>query len=206
LFADLVGFTSFSARLAPSELVRRLNTLFTEFDRLTERYAVEKIKTIGDAYMVAAGVPEPIENGAEALTDLALDMLDACQRLGDGLEIRVGVHSGPAVAGVIGTRKFSYDLWGDTVNTAARMELHGVPGKIQISDDTRRRLGPRFLVEPRGEIDVKGRGRMVTWFVTGRGNVTENHGSLAEADRRGPTVVTGETGVSSCGSRSDCPA
>ena len=142
LFADLVGFTSFSARLAPSELVRRLNTLFTEFDRLTERYAVEKIKTIGDAYMVAAGVPEPIENGAEALTDLALDMLDACQRLGDGLEIRAGLHSGPAVAGVIGTRKFSYDLWGDTVNTAARMESHGVPGKIQITDDTRRRLGP----------------------------------------------------------------
>ena len=142
LFADLVGFTSFSARLAPSELVRRLNTLFTEFDRLTERYAVEKIKTIGDAYMVAAGVPEPIENGAEALTDLALDMLDACQRLGDGLEIRAGLHSGPAVAGVIGTRKFSYNLWGDTVNTAARMESHGVPGKIQITDDTRRRLGP----------------------------------------------------------------
>ena len=167
LFADIVGFTALSAKLSPGDLVVRLNELFTEFDRLADLHGVEKIKTIGDAYMAAAGVPAQSERGAESLAEMSLEMVEAVKRLGAGLEIRVGIHTGPVVAGVIGTRKFSYDLWGATVNTAARMESHGIAGKVQLSEATRNRLGARFRCERRGAIEVKGMGQVTTWFLLG---------------------------------------
>ena len=139
LFADIVGFTELSARMPPSELVALLNKLFSELDDLAERRGLEKIKTIGDAYMVASGLPEPRADHAEALVLFALDMLEVADRwgreAGHPLALRVGVHAGPVVAGVIGKRKFIYDLWGDTVNIASRMESHGAPGRIQVTED-----------------------------------------------------------------------
>jgi adenylate cyclase len=149
-----------------------LNRIFSAFDALSERYRVEKIKTIGDAYMVAAGLPDPRPDHAAIALDLAFEMLDALERIRLethlDLALRIGVHTGPVVAGVIGKRKFSYDLWGDTVNTASRMESHGQPGKIQITDATRRLVEDSFDLVPRGEITVKGKGLMETYFVLGR--------------------------------------
>ncbi len=169
LFADIVGFTAHSAPLDAGQVVSELNKVFTEFDHLTDRYGLEKIKTIGDAYMVAAGLPYPRENHAIVLTRMALDMLDVVERLGkergDPFQIRVGIHSGPVVAGIIGERRFSYDLWGDTVNTASRMEAYGEPGKIQITAATLERIKGHFICERRGEIDLKGLGSVETWFV-----------------------------------------
>ena len=172
LFADLVGFTTLSARTPPDALVEMLDDVFSRFDELSERHGLEKIKTIGDAYMAAAGVPTPRPDHAEAAAAMALDMNDALadvnRRRGLALSLRIGLHSGPVVAGVIGSRKFIYDLWGDTVNVASRMESHGVPGRVHVSPETRARLEERFVLTERGTIDVKGRGPMTTWLLEGR--------------------------------------
>jgi class 3 adenylate cyclase len=160
LFGDIVGFTELAARLSPSEIVTLLNDLFSRFDRLAERHGVEKIKTIGDGYMVAAGVPTSRPDHAEAIAKLALDMRDAFLdfRRENGLDIgfRIGAHSGSVVAGVIGARKFAYDLWGDTVNVASRMESQGLPNEIQISAVTRALLPAVYRVEERGALKIEG--------------------------------------------------
>ena len=172
LFCDIVGFTRLSERLDAERLVDVLNEVFSTFDDLADRHGVEKIKTIGDAYMVAAGLPDPRADHADVLADMALDMLATVQalggRFGEPLGVRIGIHSGPVVAGVIGRRKFAYDLWGDVVNTASRMESHAVPGCIQVTEATAARLGPRFRVSPRGAIDIKGKGVMPVLQLDGR--------------------------------------
>jgi len=171
LFADLVNFTDFSSRTDAATVVRHLNEVFRLFDQLVAASGLEKIKTIGDAYMLAGGVPTPRPDHASAVLEVALAMLSACEglqaRTQSGFELRIGVHTGPVLAGVIGSSKFSYDLWGDTVNVASRMESHGEPGRIQISDTTRRAAGDHFDLERRGPVDVKGKGAMHTWFVRG---------------------------------------
>jgi guanylate cyclase len=172
LFADVVDFTPWSERLAPAEVVGYLDHLFSHFDDLAERYGLEKIKTIGDCYMVAAGVPTPRPDHARALALMALDML-AAMRSADavahlGLELRVGINSGPVVAGVIGRKRFLYDLWGDAVNTASRMESHGTPGRIQITRATYELLADEFEFEPRGTISVKGKGEVEAWYLLRR--------------------------------------
>jgi len=172
LFADVVDFTPFSERLPPADVVGILDHLFSHFDTLADRYGLEKIKTIGDCYMVAAGVPSPRPDHARALTLMALDMLEAMRSSDDvghlGLELRVGINSGPVVAGVIGRKRFLYDLWGDAVNTASRMESHGTSGRIQITRATYELLADEFECEPRGTITVKGKGEMEAWYVLGR--------------------------------------
>jgi class 3 adenylate cyclase len=172
LFADLVDFTRYSQRIAPVEVVAALDDLFTAFDGIAERQGLEKIKTVGDAYMVAGGLPEPRPHHAEAVAEMALAIRDEVARHagpdGRPLQVRIGIDTGPVVAGVIGRRKFIYDLWGDTVNTASRMESHGVPGCIQVTDRTYRRLRDGYRFQRRGPIDVKGKGEMVTWFLLGR--------------------------------------
>ena len=172
LFADIVGFTPLSIQMAPAEMVGLLNEIFSHFDSLVEKYGLEKIRTIGDNYMVAAGVPQPRADHALALASMALDMLEYCKQLpsrnGESVEFRIGINSGPLVAGIIGRKKFQYDVWGDTVNTASRMESHGLPGKIQVTKDTYALLESEFVLEPRGKIDVKGKGQMETWFLAGR--------------------------------------
>jgi class 3 adenylate cyclase len=163
LFADIVGFTPMSAQMDPEEMVGRLNEVFTFFDALAERYGCEKIRTIGDNYMVACGVPVPREDHAKALAAMALEMIAYAE---DGpLSFRIGINSGPAVAGVIGTKKFQYDVWGDTVNTASRMESHGEPGRIQISEATNTLIENRYATTPRGPIEVKGKGILNTWWL-----------------------------------------
>jgi class 3 adenylate cyclase len=172
LFADIVDFTPRAASMDAPDLVAFLNRIFTVFDKLAERLGLEKIKTIGDAYMVAAGMPLPRDDHATAVAEMALGMIEATERIsretGEHVSVRVGLHTGPAVAGVIGTRKFFYDVWGDTVNTAARMESHGMPGKIQVTEAARAMLADAYVFEKRGEIDVKGKGQMTTWWLTGR--------------------------------------
>ncbi len=172
VFADIVGFTSFSANIAPSRTVQLLNDLFSGFDKLAETYELEKIKTIGDSYMVVGGVPTPRPEHAERCALMALDMLEVLnhfnRRNSLTLDIRIGINSGPVVAGIIGTRKFSYDLWGDTVNVASRMESHGLPGVIQVSPSTHALLADKFILEERGKIDVKSRGFMSTYRLVGR--------------------------------------
>ncbi len=172
LFADLSGFTEYSGRVDARQLVGLLDEIFSAFDRLASAVGVEKIKTIGDAYMAVAGVPVARSDHADAMALMALGMLDAFRDLvqarGIALEVRIGIHSGPVVAGVIGRHKFSYDLWGDTVNTASRMESHGEPSRIHVSPTTRALLGDRFRFADRGEIAVKGKGPMATFFLLGR--------------------------------------
>jgi adenylate cyclase len=169
LFADVVDFTRWSERLPPAEVVGHLDHLFSHFDDLAERYGLEKIKTIGDCYMVAAGVPTPRPDHARALALTALDMLEAMRSDDEvgrlGLELRIGINSGPVVAGVIGRKRFLYDLWGDAVNTASRMESHGTPGRIQITRATYELLADEFECEPRGAIAVKGKGEIEAWYV-----------------------------------------
>jgi adenylate cyclase len=172
LFADLVDFTPLSDRLPPAETVDLLDRLFTEFDELADRYGVEKIKTIGDCYMVAAGVPRPRPDHAHALVRMALDMHECMSRYaradGDGaLQLRIGINSGPVVAGVIGRRRFLYDLWGDAVNMASRMESHGLPGKIQITRTTWELVRDEFNCEMRGVVEIKGKGQVETWYLLG---------------------------------------
>ena len=172
LFSDIVGFTKMSARLSPDEVVSRLNEMFSAFDDIASHLGLEKIKTIGDAYMVAAGLPEPRADHAEAIAEMALRMQEAVaefsKRRGEPLTVRVGIHTGPVVAGVIGKQKFIYDVWGDTVNTASRMESHGEPGQIHVSDTTYKRLAERFTFKSRGAIEVKGKGLMETYFLLDR--------------------------------------
>ncbi len=171
LFADIVGFTALSSRTSPVELVTMLNELFSAFDRLAEKHGLEKIKTIGDAYMVVAGIPQPIANHAVALAHMALDMNEAialyARKHGSDLSIRIGIHTGSVVAGVIGEKKFIYDLWGDTVNTASRMESTGVPGRIHVSEATQTLIRDEFELEQRSPIEVKGKGMMTTYLVVG---------------------------------------
>ena len=172
LFADLVDFTPFTQRTAPERVVSVLNEIFSAFDGLAERHGLEKIKTIGDAYMVAGGLPQPRPDHAEAVADMALDMRAEfgrlCTSLGLGLQLRIGIASGPVIAGVIGRHKFIYDLWGDTVNLASRMESNGLPGEIQVSEATYERLRGTFTFEARGEIDVKGKGRLHAYLLKAR--------------------------------------
>jgi len=172
LFADLVDFTRRSQRGSPQQVVQVLDELFSSFDQLTKRHGLEKIKTIGDAYMVAGGLPEPRPDHAQAVADLALAMQAEVARRSDPsgqpLQARIGIDTGPVVAGVIGTDKFSYDLWGDTVNTASRMESTGVPGCIQVTERTCRRLRDGYRFKRRGLVAVKGKGEMITWFLVGR--------------------------------------
>jgi guanylate cyclase len=168
LFADVVGFTPLSSRLDAREVVGVLDRLFTSFDELVDRYDVEKIKTIGDCYMVAAGVPRPRPDHAHALARLALEMGGCAQScIPEGAEhdlrLRIGISSGPVVAGVIGRRRFLYDLWGDTVNMASRMESHGTADCIQITRSTWEHLRHDFVTEPLGTVDVKGKGPVETW-------------------------------------------
>lgn len=169
LFADIVGFTAFSQDVSPEVLVGVLNDLFTRFDHIAEHRGLEKIKTIGDCYMAAAGLPTVVPDHADRVAFMALDMLDAIQDFNANtrhpLNIRIGISTGAAVAGVIGKSKFLYDLWGDVVNTASRMESHGIPGRIQISEATRQALTLPFALESRGVIEIKGKGEMSTWFV-----------------------------------------
>ncbi len=168
LFADVVSFTPMSAKMTPTELVAMLNEVFSEFDQLVERHGVEKIKTIGDCYMVAAGVPQPRADHAQALTQLALDMqaiVASREFQGHPLRFRIGLNSGPLIAGVIGRRKFIYDLWGDAVNTASRMESHGVGGSIQITEATYELIKDDFTCETHGTVNVKGKGEMKVWYV-----------------------------------------
>ena len=171
LFADIVDFTPLANNIPPTELVDLLNQIFSTFDRLMEDYQVEKVKTIGDAYMAVAGVPLP-SSGAEAIADIALEMQAAIARFGrpNGIpfQLRIGINTGPVVAGVIGIRKFAYDLWGDTVNVASRMESQGEPGSIQVTATTYERLKHQYILEKRGEVDVKGRGQMTTYWLLGR--------------------------------------
>jgi class 3 adenylate cyclase len=171
LFADIVGFTQISSQISPSELVSLLNEIFSTFDRLAEKHGLEKIKTIGDAYMVVGGLPMPRSDHAEAIAEMALDMQQAIAEFSNthkqDFRIRIGIHSGPVVAGVIGIKKFIYDLWGDTVNTASRMESHGLPGRIQVTSATYERLQDKYLLQSRGTVEVKGKGEMNTYFLTG---------------------------------------
>jgi adenylate cyclase len=172
LFADVVDFTPLAGRLPPAEVVGMLDRLFSHFDELAERHGLEKIKTIGDCYMVAAGVPSPRSDHARALALMALDMQSAMRSADEvgqlGLELRVGINSGPVVAGVIGRKRFLYDLWGDAVNTASRMESQGTSGRIQITRATKELLADEFVCEPRGTIQLKGKGEMEAWYLVGR--------------------------------------
>jgi class 3 adenylate cyclase len=172
LFADVVEFTGFAQRTTPAAVVRVLDTIFSEFDALATRHGVEKIKTIGDAYMAAGGLPLPRPDHAEAVAEMALEMLEAFDRargaLGVELSLRIGIASGPVIAGVIGRHKFTYDLWGDTVNTASRMESHGLPGRIQVTQSVYDRLSDTYEFDARGEIEVKGKGRVRTYLLLGR--------------------------------------
>ena len=174
LFSDTVGFTKLSASISAEELVDLLNRTFSAFDALTDKHGLEKIKTIGDAYMVVGGVPLPLDDHAERIAEMALEMHSEVARLNSEnkiqINIRVGIHAGPVVAGVIGVRKFSYDLWGDAVNTAARMESHGLPGLSQMTEEMYNVIGGlgKFEIEDRGIIDVKGKGDMHTYILKGR--------------------------------------
>ncbi|HEY7196800.1 MAG TPA: adenylate/guanylate cyclase domain-containing protein [Gaiellaceae bacterium] len=192
LFADVVDFTPWSERLPPDEVVGVLNHLFSHFDALAEDHGLEKIKTIGDCYMVAAGVPTPRPDHARALALMALDMLEAMrshEQVGQlGLELRIGINSGPVVAGVIGRKRFLYDLWGDAVNTASRMESYGTPGRIQITQATCELLGDEFECEPRGKIAVKGKGELEAWYLVGR---RRDRPSGAGDQAREPTLAEG---------------
>lgn len=176
MFADLVDFTKFSVQTSPTELLEILNKIFEKFDQLAERHRVEKIKTIGDAYMAVAGLPMPRPDHARSIAQMALDMQEAIvqlsAQLGQTFRLRIGIHSGPVVAGVIGIKKFSYDLWGDTVNTASRMESQGLPGCIQVSDATYERLRDRYEFEKRGSVEIKGKGKMTTYLLIGKKSVS----------------------------------
>src|SRR3990170_4264927 len=169
LFADVVGFTPLSAQMSATEMLDLLNHLFSRCDRLVERHDLEKIRTIGDNYMVVSGAPRPRSDHAQRLAQVALEMLDVCRGLalpGDReLQLRIGINSGPVIAGVIGHTKFHYDVWGDAVNVASRMESHGVPGKIQIGHATYALIKDQFLCIPRGMVEVKGKGALETWFL-----------------------------------------
>jgi len=185
LFADVADFTPMSERLSPAQVVQMLDQLFGHFDELAERYDVEKIKTLGDCYMAAAGIPSPRPDHAHCLASMALDMLDAVREQGAvgslGFELRIGINSGPVVAGVIGRKRFLYDLWGDAVNTAGRMQTDGTPGRIQITRATYDLLKDEFVCEPRGTVLIKGKGEMETWYLVARREAVPAETARAEA-------------------------
>ncbi len=169
LFADTVGFTQLSTNMSPDEVVALLNRYLSAYDDLTEKHKVEKIKTIGDAYMVAAGIPSQCSDHADTIVNMAIDMLEVTNRISRGLNqdlmIRIGINSGRSTAGIIGKKKFIYDLWGDTVNIASRMESHGESGKIQVAEGTYQLLKDKYAFEFRGEIEVKGKGELKANFL-----------------------------------------
>jgi len=171
MFADVVGFTPFAASMEPRRMVGLLNEVFSEFDALADRHGVEKIHTIGDGYMAVAGVPRRRHDHAQAVATMALEMLAWLEEhrssLPGDLQFRIGINSGPVVAGVIGTSKFQYDVWGDAVNLASRMESQGVPGRIQVAPATQELLQHEFELTPRGPVEVKGKGAVETWFLEG---------------------------------------
>lgn len=172
LFADLAQFTTAATQMDAKELVKLLNQIFSTFDRLAEKYGLEKIKTIGDAYMAAAGLPTPRPDHVDAVASMALDMQAAIKQFhrpdGQPFQLRIGISVGPVIAGVIGVRKFAYDLWGDTVNLASRMESTGVPERIQVTPEVYQRLRHRYYLEPRGTIAIKGRGNMESYWLLSR--------------------------------------
>ncbi|MEB3211506.1 MAG: adenylate/guanylate cyclase domain-containing protein [Leptolyngbyaceae bacterium] len=172
LFADIVGFTQISAGIPPHEVVELLNYIFSTFDSLADKHGLEKIKTIGDAYMVVGGLPVECEDHAEAIADMALDMMEAMEQIsrekGQLFQIRIGINTGPVIAGVIGRRKFIYDLWGDAVNIASRMESQGVASCIQVTEEVVSHLGDRYIFEKRGIVHIKGKGNMTTYFLKGK--------------------------------------
>jgi adenylate cyclase len=186
MFADIVGFTRLSERLPAADVVALLDRVFASWDSLAAEYGVEKIKTIGDAYMVAGGIPLSREDHAEAIADTALAMAPELAGLaaetGTALQVRIGIDTGPVVAGVIGRAKFIYDLWGDTVNTASRMESHAQPGTIQVTERTYERLRERYELVPRGTVEIKGKGQMNTYLLLSR------HGNQASTR---PDVAVG---------------
>jgi PAS domain S-box-containing protein len=169
LFADLVGFTEFCSNVSPTDIVEFLNLIFSEFDQLTKKYHLEKIKTIGDAYMVVGGLPVLRKEHLEAIACMVLEMqvsLDSlCQQLGKAFSLRIGIHFGPVVAGVIGQMKFIYDLWGDTVNIASPIESSSIAGEIQVTSFVYQRLQQKFIFEERGEVSIKGKGNMTTYLL-----------------------------------------
>ncbi|BAP54839.1 family 3 adenylate cyclase [Thioploca ingrica] len=169
LFSDLVGFTELSTTIEPCQLVEKLNQIFLAFDKLTEKHQLEKIKTIGDAYMLVGGLPTPRPDHVEAVANMALEMLTTINKINQKanahFQIRIGFHTGPVVAGIIGKNKFNYDLWGDTVNIASRMESQGLSGHVQVSEATYQRLKDKFVFERRGPIEIKGKGTMVTYLL-----------------------------------------
>jgi class 3 adenylate cyclase len=171
VFVDIVNFVNLSASMSPSAVIIVLNRIFSAFDALCEQYGVEKIKTIGDAYMLATGVPKPFPEHVLVAAKIALDMQELGTRLGTreerSLQFRIGIHTGPVIAGIIGTRKFSYDLWGDTVNIASRMESHGIPGRIHVSAAVQERLKNDFEFEARGLTALKGVGEVQSYFLLG---------------------------------------
>jgi len=180
LFADLVGFTEQAEVISPDELVAMLDRIFTAFDQHADAEGVEKIKTIGDSYMVAGGLPDTRPDHLAAVARVGLAMREEIAAIAaepgcQWLAVRIGIDSGPAVAGVIGRRKFIYDLWGDTVNTASRMESHGLPGEIQVTERVAAALGPDFSVRPRGTIDIKGKGPMPTFLLDGAARPAQRH-------------------------------
>ena len=172
VFSDFEGFTAISSRMDPTTLVESLNSIFSKFDSLTQELGVEKIKTIGDAYLAVAGVPIERPDHAIAVADLALGMMGALREANASFEvpfhIRIGVATGPVVTGIIGTHKFVYDVWGDTVNLASRLETTSEPDRIQISERTAEALGDAFDIEKRGEVELKGKGMVPTFFLNGR--------------------------------------
>jgi len=185
LFADIVGFTPLSARKTPRALVDLLNRIFSEFDALADAHGLEKIKTIGDAYMAVAGLPQPWPDHAARAARMALAMLDATARVsaetGENLALRIGLHSGPVVAGVIGRRKFIYDMWGDTVNTASRMESHSLPGAIHCTEATANLLQGAFQLQARGAVQIKGKGEMRTFLLTDAKGTSDGCGNELDA-------------------------
>ena len=172
VFADLVDFTGYSSNLDAKTLVEQLNKIFSIFDELTNKHHLEKIKTIGDSYMAVAGIPQPKKNHVELAANLALDMQQSMKQLtdreGKEFQIRVGLHTGPLVAGVIGKMKFAYDVWGDTVNIASRMESHGTPGEIHVSSSVYQRLNNVYEFKKRGDVEIKGMGKMITYWLHGK--------------------------------------
>lgn len=172
MFIDIVDFTPLATHMPPAEMVKMLNTVFSGFDALVDKHGLEKVKTHGDSYMVVGSLPVPQANHLENMANLALEVLTWATRFtrtdGARFQLRIGIHAGPVVAGVIGTKKFIYDLWGDTVNIASRMESHGLPDNIQVTQAVHDRLRERFRFQPRGEVMIKGKGDMKTYLLLGR--------------------------------------